>query len=83
MLDQIVMMGYGPSTVRKALIKVNNESVVAALDAIEQIQLEEKQKNKDKVKQNWICPSCTYMNEAGAEVCEVCAEVPSFIEMEE
>ena len=40
MLEQIVMMGYGPLTTKKALIKVKNESIIAALDAIEDIQKE-------------------------------------------
>ena len=40
MLEQIVIMGYGPSIAKKALITVKNESIIAALDAIEQIQKE-------------------------------------------
>lgn len=44
MVDQMVIMGYALSIVKKALIAVKNESVAAAIDMIDQITTEEKKK---------------------------------------
>lgn len=44
MIDQMVVMGYALSLVKKALIAVKNESVAAAIDMIDQIITEEKKK---------------------------------------
>ena len=49
MMDQILSMGYPPTIAKKALLQVNNESIMAALDAIEQIQAEESKKSKKKI----------------------------------
>ena len=38
MIEQMVQMGYGLTVVKKALIAVKNDSVPAALDALEQIK---------------------------------------------
>lgn len=44
MVDALISMGYGLNIVKKALIKVKNESVPVALDEIEKITAEEKAK---------------------------------------
>jgi uncharacterized UBP type Zn finger protein len=44
MVDQLISMGYGLNIVKKALIKVKNESIPVALDEIEKITAEEKAK---------------------------------------
>lgn len=44
LIDQMVVMGYALSLVKKALIAVKNESVAAAIDMIDQIITEEKKK---------------------------------------
>jgi hypothetical protein len=44
MVEQLMAMGYGLNIVKKALIKVKNESVPIALDEIEKITAEEKAK---------------------------------------
>ena len=42
MLNQLIMMGFGLEFAKKALIKVKNESVPAALDAIDEMQSKDK-----------------------------------------
>ena len=64
----MVQMGYGLSIVKKALIAVKNDSVPAALDALEQIKEEEKKKKVAK-RSSWGCPVCTFMNRAEIDTC--------------
>ena len=71
------MMGFGLETAKKGLIKVKNESVSAAIDAIEEItKLEKDKEPKLPVKKmkiiSWQCPTCTYINAEGKEICEMC-----------
>ena len=66
MLEKILVMGYPPMIAKKALMKVSNESIAAALDAIEQIQAEESKKGKTKTSKDWICSTCTYNNVSGS-----------------
>lgn len=41
MLDELTMMGFSVELIKKALIKVKNASMEAALDAIMEIQASE------------------------------------------
>lgn len=81
MLNQLIMMGFALEFAKKALIKVKNESVAAALDAIEDIQTKAKEviiaketavsAKKQKIL-SWICQLCTYINPEGKATCEMC-----------
>ena len=67
----MVQMGYGLSVVKKALIAVKNDSVPAALDALEQIVTEEKKKKTEK-RSSWNCSVCTFLNRPDIDTCEMC-----------
>ena len=75
-------MGYGLTVVKKALIAVKNDSVPAALDALEQIKQEEKKKKVAK-RSNWNCPVCTFLNRSDIDTCEMCGQMFDFAEEEE
>jgi len=73
------MLGYNRDVSIKALKKVNNQSLDAALDAAEPLQKELRKalakKTKTKVLKNqWSCEVCTFKNNGlnGHVYCEMC-----------
>ena len=69
-------MGFPVELSKKGLIKVKNESVPAAVDAIMELQ-EAQPKPKPAAKNLQIvayhCSVCTYLNPDGKAYCEVCS----------
>ena len=69
-------MGVPLELSKKGLIKVKNESVVAAVDAVMELQEQEakkKPKTSGKVQiVAYACEVCTFNNADGKAVCEVC-----------
>lgn len=83
LLNQLALMGFSVELSKKGLIKVANESVAAAVDAIMELQAVENQQNsqgkpiatKTTAKETIIeytCTMCTFINGAGKAICEVC-----------
>lgn len=69
-------MGFPLELSKKGLIKVKNESVVAAVDAVMELQEQEAKKQPKtagKVKVvAYACEVCTFQNPDGNALCEVC-----------
>lgn len=72
-------MGFSLELCKKGLIKVKNESVAAALDAIVELQQVDLKSNLTSSHTgsnlqvvSYECTSCTYLNPDGKAVCDVC-----------
>jgi len=77
-LGTMKMMGFDEEASKQALVKVKNESVEAAVEAIQDIMEEldkEKAANPMPVKEyqylQWQCLICTFINEKTG-ICQVC-----------
>lgn len=75
---QLTQMGFTMEQSKKGLIKVSNESVAAAVEAIMELQASEPEKPKPTASAknltvvSYNCSMCTYLNPDGKAVCEVC-----------
>jgi len=73
-------MGFPEDLGKLALIKVKNESVAAAVEAVVALQVEqasklEKEPAAEKKKVTvvqWNCEMCTVINQPGASTCHIC-----------
>ena len=80
LLKEMIAMGFNIDLSKQALIKVKNESLAAAIDAvieIQKIQDKEKAKLVDSIPkkaiiQSWECKTCTFINIEGKAVCDMC-----------
>jgi hypothetical protein len=73
-------MGFPEALSKKALIKVKNESMAAAVEAVVALQEAElAQKATEGIPEvkiatviEWTCAACTMINKPGKTVCEMC-----------
>jgi hypothetical protein len=75
-------MGFPEDLGKLALIKVKNESVAAAVEAVvslqvEQVNQQEKEAPKEKEEKKvtvvqWDCEICTVINQPGGTKCHIC-----------
>jgi uncharacterized Zn finger protein (UPF0148 family) len=73
-------MGFPEALSKKALIKVKNESMAAAVEAVVALQEAElAQKATEGTPEvriatvvEWPCPACTIINKPGKTVCDMC-----------
>ena len=79
-MSEMLNMGFNIELSKQALIKVKNESLAAAIDAVIEIQ---KILDKEKAKvvesvpkkaiiQSWECKACTFINIEGKAICDMC-----------
>ena len=78
-LWQLKDMGFPEPLCSKALVKVKNESIAAAVEAVVALQEEEKGKKTESAEDvkkvtlvEWTCTACTMINKAGGTVCDMC-----------
>lgn len=79
-LKQLTEMGFPEDLGKRALIKIKNESVAAAVEAACTIQSEEptqppepkKTEEKKVTLVQWTCERCTVVNEKGGTTCHIC-----------
>lgn len=78
-LWQLKDMGFPEPLCSKALVKVKNESIAAAVEAVVALQEEEKGKKAESTEEvkkvtlvEWTCSACTMINKAGGTVCDMC-----------
>lgn len=78
-LRQLMDMGFPEELGKKALMKVKNESVTAAVDAVVSLQVEqdgqrevEPPKVEKKTVVKWSCEMCTMLNQPGGTKCHIC-----------
>jgi len=73
-------MGFPEDLGKLALVKVKNESVAAAVEAVVSLQVEQvsqqekvapKEEKKVAVVQ-WVCEMCTVINQPGGTKCHIC-----------
>ena len=76
-------MGFPLVPSKAALIKVKNESITAAIEAIVELQAQEEVKKPKEapeakttktVIETWPCGTCTYLNTGGNATCEMCTQ---------
>ena len=77
-------MGFPEDLGKLALVKVKNESVAAAVEAVVSLQVEQvsqQAKDNDKVAPKeekkvavvqWVCEMCTVINQPGGTKCHIC-----------
>lgn len=65
LLGQLLDMGFPEVLARQALVKVKNESIAAAVEAVMS------QRSKGAQAQ-WACERCTVVNAAGGTTCHLC-----------
>lgn len=72
-------MGFPLEACKKGLIKVKNESLPAAVDAIMELQetdskaVPKEKDSKEGLKVvSYECTVCTYLNPDGKAICEIC-----------
>ena len=79
-------MGFPEGLSKEALIKVKNESIAAAVEAVVTLQNEhgsQPEKNapmagKKPTVSQWNCEACTVINQPGGTECQVCGrEAPA------
>jgi len=81
-LWQLKDMGFPEDLGRKALVKVKNESVAAAVEAVVALQAEQvaeqpkqepaKEAAKKATVAQWNCDMCTIINQPGGTSCHIC-----------
>ena len=73
-------MGFPEDLSKLALIKIKNESVAAAVEAVVALQAEKLSQNaKESLKEtkkvtvvDWNCEACTIINKPGGTDCDMC-----------
>lgn len=90
-LVQLKDMGFPEDLARKALIKVKNESVASAVEAVVALQAEDialtalqTKVDKKVTLVQWTCERCTVVNPPGGCTCHVCfGQAPAYAYIDE